>query len=80
MANERDRPDSKSPRQTEKDRQFEALWEGRVPRGVSVIKRQRFRNWIKAKLDQRKVHFNKENAKAYWNGAYSEIAPDQLLG
>jgi hypothetical protein len=52
----------------EKLRRFQKLWRGETPRGISMIKRQRFRSLMKCKLMVRGLPLTEENARMLWMG------------
>ncbi|MBX8631003.1 MAG: hypothetical protein KIY12_02670 [Thermoplasmata archaeon] len=53
---------------TEKELQFERLWEGDTPSGKNETKAMQFRQKMRMALLQKQVLFNKENARMYWLG------------
>ncbi|MEM3851610.1 MAG: hypothetical protein QXP70_01260 [Methanomassiliicoccales archaeon] len=53
---------------TEKELQFEKLWEGETPKGRNEAKALQFRQKMRMALSQKGVIFTKENAKLYWTG------------
>ncbi len=53
---------------SEKETQFERLWEGDTPSGKNEAKALQFRQKMRMALVQKRAQFNKENAKLYWMG------------
>ncbi|MBX8637409.1 MAG: hypothetical protein KIY11_03490 [Thermoplasmata archaeon] len=53
---------------TEKEAQFEKLWEGDTPSGKNEAKALQFRQKMKMALVQKGALMNKENARMYWLG------------
>lgn len=53
---------------SDKELQFEKLWEGETPSGRNETKALQFRQKMKMALMQKGVLFNKENARLYWLG------------
>jgi len=53
---------------TEKEQQFEKLWRGLTPRGVSRQKRKEFRSKMKSACLQLGYDFDKHNARLYFLG------------
>lgn len=53
---------------SEKEVQFEKLWEGETPSGRNETKALQFRQKMKMALMQKKVPFSKENSRLYWLG------------
>lgn len=53
---------------TEKEEQFEKLWRGLTPRGVSRQKRKEFRSKMKSACLQLGYDFDKHNARLYFLG------------
>lgn len=67
---------------TEKELQFEKLWEGDTPSGKNEAKSLQFKQKMKMALVQKGVLLNKENARMYWLGTLNtereRIAPDRV--
>ncbi len=53
---------------SEKETQFEKLWEGETPSGKNETKALQFRQKMSMALVQKGAPFNKDNAKLYWMG------------
>lgn len=53
---------------SEKETQFERLWEGETPSGKNESKLLQFRQKMRMALVQKRAPFTKENAKLYWMG------------
>ena len=65
---------------TEKEVQFEKLWEGDTPSGKNEAKALQFRQKMSMALVQKGVLLSKENARMYWLGTLNtereRIEPD----
>ncbi len=65
---------------TEKEVQFEKLWEGDTPSGKNESKALQFRQKMSMALVQKGVLLSKENARMYWLGTLNtereRIEPD----
>ncbi len=59
---------------SEKETQFERLWEGETPSGKNESKALQFRQKMTMALIQKKAQVTKENAKAYWMGTLRSLA------
>jgi len=53
---------------SEKELQFDRLWDGETPSGRNETKAMQFRQKMKMALIQKGVPFTRENAKLYWMG------------
>ncbi len=53
---------------SEKEMQFERLWEGDTPSGKNETKALQFRQKMRMALLQKQAQYSKENAKLYWLG------------
>ena len=66
---------------SEKEVQFEKLWEGDTPSGKNEAKSLQFRQKMKMALVQKGVLLSKENARMYWLGTLNtereRIEPDR---
>lgn len=54
---------------SEKETQFEKLWEGDTPSGKNETKALQFRQKMRMALVQKGAPYTKENAKLYWMGS-----------
>lgn len=58
---------------SEKETQFERLWEGDTPSGKNEAKAMQFKQKMRMALIQKGAQFNKENAKLYWMGTLRSV-------
>lgn len=62
---------------SEKEQQFERLWKGLTPRGLSLQKRREFRSKMKSACQQLGYDFDKHNARLYFSGRLNEDDEEQ---
>ena len=60
----------------DKEKQFNALWDGNTPNGVNRNKSLKFRQFILEHVRQMKKPLNRENAFKYWMGVLKAEAKD----
>ena len=59
---------------------FEAMWEGKTPKGINRTKAQKFQQYILEHVRQTGRPMNKENALKYWTGELQrEIKESEML-
>lgn len=58
---------------SEKETQFERLWEGDTPSGKNEAKATQFKQKMRMALVQKGAKFSKENAKMYWMGTLRSL-------
>ena len=62
---------------SEKETQFERLWEGDTPSGKNEAKALQFRQKMRMALVQKGAQITKENAKQYWMGTLHTVREAQ---
>lgn len=62
---------------SEKETQFDRLWEGDTPSGKNESKALQFRQKMRMALVQKGAPFTRENAKLYWMGQLRPIRETQ---
>ena len=60
----------------DKEKQFNALWDGVTPKGVNRTKALKFRQYILEHVRQMKKPLNRDNAMKYWLGILKAEAKD----